>query len=611
MESQIEEIKAKTDIVALIGQTVKLSKAGRNFKGLCPFHHERTPSFMVSPERGTWRCFGCGEHGDAITFLEKYENLTFIESLEQLAQRAGVELKQQKQDPHHKQQQQRLYQLLQLAADYYHFILTQHAQGKEARDYLDKRGIKEETIKKFTLGYAPNSWQSLQQFLHQKGYSNQEISQVGISSKGQNGREFDRFRGRLMFPISDSMGRIVGFSGRSLSDSLDTPKYLNSPEGGLFHKGRLLFGLAQAKEAIRDSGRVVLVEGNVDLLSSHQAGVSEVVAPLGTALTEDQVRIIKKFTQNIYLAYDQDKAGQAALWRSLPLLQAQQMEGKIVDLPYGKDPDECIRLQPQLWQQTVSEAKEVFIYLLSRVSREYDLNSIKGKKEATETVAPFIAATQDPVAQAFLIHQAADAIGVEEQLLKTIAQKKTTISRSGAELKSANHSQPAKASHQEILATYLLSTILTTPAEEVGFKGLQKVLQEVKVEAMPQAFRPILLALQQHISTSGAIRLNEVAEIVPAEARPLFEQLSLTSAASGLTDTATIPAGNTKDDIADRLLHTSYQLNSLYLKARLSELTEQIKRASILGQLERDNLKKEFTQISEEIREYNNKRGIA
>jgi DNA primase len=613
MDSQVEDIKSRTDIVELIGQSIKLTRAGRNFKGLCPFHGEHTPSFIVSPERGTWRCFGCGEHGDALTWLEKHDSLTFIEALEQLAQKAGIVLQRQQHDPDQQDRQQRLYKLLQLAADYYHYILNEHIQGKEAREYLVKRNIKPETSKQFILGYAPNSWQSLRQFLHQKGFKDEEVAQAGISSQGSGGREFDRFRGRLMFPISDSSGRIVGFSGRSLANDDTAPKYLNSPEGELFHKGRLLFGLYQAKQAIREKKRLVLVEGNVDLLASHQAGIAEVVAPLGTALTLDQAGIIKKFTQNVYLAYDQDKAGQTAIWRSLPLLQQHQLEVRVVQLPYGKDPDECIQHHAPDWPTAIDRAKEVFLYLLSQISLNYNLSTAKGKSEAAAEIAPFIATITDPVSRSFLLHQAADVVGISEADLNQQAQKQPADPQPVRESKLLP--PPAKMTHQQLLATYFWSLVLTSTDNYLPHKGLQELLNGLNPQALPVEYLPIMTSVQAILERGEDIQLNLIAQQLPPGSLAAFDLLTLTSpdsiglsASANLTSAGTIAAVDTTGDVIERLTHVAHQLNNLYLKQQLTQVTQQIKRAAVLSSGEQDQLKQKFIQISQEIR-HNNQKG--
>ncbi len=637
MESQIDEIKAKTDIVELIGQSVKLVRAGRNFKGLCPFHNEKTPSFTVSPERGTWRCFGCGEHGDAITFLEKYESLSFMEALEQLANKAGVVLDKKKQDPAKRDRQQRLYDLLDLAASYFQYVLENHQSAKQAREYLQKRKITNLSSKEFTLGYAPNSWQSLRQFALKKGFTDLELSAAGLTSSNNSGRPYDRFRDRLMFPISDSLGRVVGFSGRALGDDT-TAKYLNSPEGEIFHKGKLLFGLHQAKEGIRQHGRLVLVEGNVDLLSSRQAGVPEVVAPLGTALTSDQVAIIKKYTQNIYLAYDKDKAGQEAIWRSLPLLQQQQLDIKVIQLPYGNDPDECIQANPAKWRSVVDKAQDVFVYVLDRVSTKYDITTAKGKRSATEEITPFLAATPDSVTFSFLLHQAADVIGVEESILSQqidMYRRNPTQINFYSEPKypesEAHQPKPAPSqprtlapilSQQQILSGYLLSTILTTAPEDLSLKGLKTAVDELETAAFPPEYQSIIQAIKDQLQQHNSLNLNQLADRLSGDDLTTFEILNLTSFSSetqspspearsapgsSLTTSDIILPTATGQSLADQLLHAAIQLNLLYLKEQLSQITSQIKRATVLESGNQQDLKKQFTQISQKINEYQQK----
>ncbi len=323
--SQIDEIKSRLDIVELIGETVKLRRTGRNYAGLCPFHSEKTPSFIVSPERQTWRCFGqCNEGGDIFKFVMKKEGWDFKEALRYLAQRAGVQLEAYRAEkPEEKEAHERLRGLLEAAVTFYRHHLAAPA-GKSVLDYLhQKRGLTDATIETFGLGYAPPGWDNALEYFRSQGYQEQELLEAGLVSQREAGGFVDRFRNRLMIPIRDESGRICGFGARIL-DPNDYPKFLNSPETALFSKSRLLYGLDRARKAIRAADQVVIVEGYLDVIALHQAGFENVVSPMGTALTEHQLRLLKRFSRRIVLALDPDAAGQKAVLSGLEAARQSQ-----------------------------------------------------------------------------------------------------------------------------------------------------------------------------------------------------------------------------------------------------------------------------------------------
>jgi len=328
--TDVELVKSKIDIVSFLSDYITLKKAGRNFKALCPFHSEKTPSFVVSPERQSWHCFGsCGEGGDVISFLEKWENLEFLEALRILAKKVGVTLSNYTPSSQ-TQLKDRLIEANHLASEFYHYLLVNHKIGKRAREYLESRRIKNETIKTFMLGYAPESWDSLLKYLLKKGYQTGEIHQAGLVVKSDRGRYYDRFRGRLMFTLCDHRGNVIGFSGRLLDEEIHSEykrgvyserergaKYVNTAETPVYIKGNTLYGLYITKEAIKKEKEAVLVEGEFDMLSSFQAGAANVCAIKGSALTEGQLLLLKRYTENLILALDSDFAGSEAAKRGI------------------------------------------------------------------------------------------------------------------------------------------------------------------------------------------------------------------------------------------------------------------------------------------------------
>jgi DNA primase len=409
----VEDIKQRIDLVDVVSQTVKLKRTGKNFIGFCPFHsNTRTPSFVVFPETQTWRCFGqCNEGGDLFGFVMKRDNLDFQEALKQLADKAGVTLKPQTQaDQKHDQERETLVDIMEASAAFYRQQMLETTPGKKALDYLHHRGLTGETIKIWGLGYAPDSWSMLLDHLLAKGYTRELILQAGMLSQGDDGRVYDRFRDRLMFPIRGIYGRLAGFGGRVLNPN-DVPKYLNSPATDLFDKGRLLYGLDQARGAMRSDSQAVIVEGYMDVIGLHQAGFTNAVSPMGTALTEAQFHLVKKMTSNIILALDPDAAGQKATLRGLEtarkamdmdeqldfdsrgLLKIERFlkaDIRVTTLPDGKDPDEIVLEDPEAWRKIIAEAKPVVNHVMDSLAEGQDLADPKVKRSIAEQVLPLI-----------------------------------------------------------------------------------------------------------------------------------------------------------------------------------------------------------------------------
>jgi len=417
--SQLDEIKARIDIVDLVGETVKLRRAGKNYSGLCPFHNEKTPSFIVSPDRQTWRCFGqCGEGGDIYKFVMKKEGWDFKEALHFLAERAGVKLEAYKAEkPEEKEAHERLRNLLEEALTFYRFHLSTPT-GKFALDYIhEKRHLTDATIEAFGLGYAPQGWDKVLKHFTEKGYTDQELLDVGLISQRDSGGFIDRFRNRLMIPIRDENGKMTGFGARIL-DPNDVPKFMNSPETPLFSKSRLLYGLDRARKPIRTANQAIIVEGYLDVIALHQAGFENVVSPMGTSLTEDQLRLLKKFTRSIVLALDPDAAGQKAVLRGLEaarqtldrqdeigfdargLLHHEarlQADLRVATMPDKLDPDEIVQRDPEQWQKLIENAQPIVVHVMGALAIGRDLDDAKVKSEIAAQVYPLIEDLPNPV----------------------------------------------------------------------------------------------------------------------------------------------------------------------------------------------------------------------
>ncbi len=422
MEDQVDEIKRKTDIVGVVGSYVVLKKLGRHHKGLCPFHSEKTPSFMVNEEMGLYKCFGCGAGGDVIKFLMEIEGIEFREALERLAEKAGVTLINRRRDDN--DERAKMLEVMDLAARYYHWLLMEGNAGAAAREYLKGRSINEKLMETFNIGFAMQSWEGLVNYLiKKKGYSEELLEKVGlVSRKSSGGGVYDKFRGRVMFPLQDAGGKVVGFTGRILPTASSTmqvgrpdfeePKYMNSPETVLYHKSRMLYGFFQAKKAIRENKRVVLVEGQMDCISSFAAGVTETVAVGGTALTEDQVEMIARLADKIYLSMDADEAGSVAIKRSVELAEKRGMSIKVVQLEGGKDPDEIARKSASKWKEMVENSVDVYEYVMDGALKKYDATKVDGIKNITNEVVPFLAKIENGVVREVWSKRLADKLGV-------------------------------------------------------------------------------------------------------------------------------------------------------------------------------------------------------
>lgn len=441
--SVTDEIKDRLDIVDVVSAYVQLKKAGRTYKGLCPFHNEKTPSFVVFPDSQNWHCFGaCGTGGDIFSFIMRRENLDFGDALALLAGKAGVELKPQGNagDPEDGRLE-RLRAIQSDAAGYFHYLLIKSEEGALARDYLTRRGLTTETWETWQVGYALDSWDALKNRLQGKGYRPEEIEEAGlIIRKEETGSYFDRFRGRLMIPIRDGQGKAIGFGARVLREdpAHPSPKYMNSPQTSLFDKSNVLFGLDMAKKAIRDANLAVIVEGYMDVLMSHQVGVANVVAGMGTALTEAQMRQLKRYTSNITLALDPDVAGQHAAVRGLETARQSldrdwepvfsptglvrhesrlKAQLRIAALPDGLDPDELAYRDVGRWREVIASARPIVDYYLGLVTREEDLSTAQGKARAIERLAPLITEVSNPIERTHYIQALARSVQMDERLV--------------------------------------------------------------------------------------------------------------------------------------------------------------------------------------------------
>ena len=430
LSSPIDEIKNRLDIVEVIRGYIRIHKAGANYRALCPFHNEKKPSFFVSPARQIWHCFGsCSEGGDIFKFVMKIEGVEFGDALRILAQKAGVELK--KQDPKLRTERQRLYEISDLACRFFGKQLEESSAGKEAKKYLLDRGLKEESIKKWRLGYAPDIWQGLSDFLVGRGYKREEIEKAGLALKSEKTNNYyDRFRGRIIFPIFDLSSQAIGFGGRVFKqthrpDGQEEAKYINTPNTPLYDKSRILYGLNKAGIEARKKDACILVEGYVDVIMANQAGFENIVATSGTALTPYQLKILKRYSDNILTAFDMDVAGNSATKRGIDLAQAQGFSIKIVTMPEGTDPADIISKNPEDWQNLVEKARSIHNFYFENTLSKFDKNTLEGKKEISKILLPVIKKIPNKIEQNVWIQGLAETLGVrEEDVLEELRKTK-------------------------------------------------------------------------------------------------------------------------------------------------------------------------------------------
>jgi len=482
MNSQTDEIKSKIDIVDVISEYIQLKQAGANWKAKCPFHNEKTPSFMVSKEKQIFHCFGCGAGGDAFTFVQKIEGMEFPEALRILAQKAGVKLKSQ--DPAITNQRNTLLDITKLAAEFFYQALLKSKEGQIARDYINKRNLTPETVSDFKLGYAPDSWDKLLNLLRKKGFKDNDIFLAGLVVRNDKGRIYDRFRQRLMFPISDHNSNIVGFTARLLDETKENQggKYINTPQTTIYNKSLVIYGLDKAKLDIKSQNQAIVVEGNMDVIASHQAGVKNVIASSGTALTLEQLKILQRYTNNLAIAFDADLAGQMAAERGIDTALSLGMNIKIIQLPKKindieiKDPDDCIKQGVKHWQQVIKNAVSIMDFYFEKTFVQFDKNDPLQKKEIAAKFSKHIAKLTDKVEQDHWIKQLAQKLDTTETILRENFEQLVQVKETNEDIKFEK--QEIK-SREHTVSQQLLSLVIKYP------QNLTYLINNLEVETIP------------------------------------------------------------------------------------------------------------------------------
>jgi DNA primase len=588
---QVDQVRQKTDIVELIGSYISLKKAGRNFKALCPFHSEKTPSFIVSPERQIWKCFGCSLGGDVFTFLMEYEKMTFGEALKMLADKAGIKLDSYRPSAD-QQQKDKLLNINHLASELYHYILLNHKVGQKGLLYLKQRGIGSSQIKLYKLGYAPDAWETLIKFLGaKKSYKLKDLEQSGLIIKGKKSY-YDRFRGRITFPLEDHRGNILGFSGRTLKPDLKGAKYINSPETQIYHKGRLFYGLKQAKKTIKDKDAAVLVEGEFDAISSYKAGVKNVVATKGSALTEDQVNLIKRFCSKIVLALDADAAGSEAAKRGIEIAEQADLAVRVTQIEYGKDPDEFARHSPKGWRQAVKKAIPIYDFYIKNSLSRFNKNTAEGKKNITAELLPILGRIVNEVVKSHYLKKLAGKLGMGEEILIREMDRlsKKQIKSSWQTPKTAKLTQkPESKTRREILEEYILSLIIQAKKQTSGF------LKDITLKHLGQpAVVKILTKLKSYMVKKDKLDINLFAKSLPSELLQTFDRLYMQDLENVLED---------EKKLEKEFEKTRQEIRTYYLKQKINDLAEKIKNAEKDKDFKKlKSLREKFALVSSKLK---------
>jgi DNA primase len=532
---KIDEIRNAADIVDVIGASVKLKKRGKNFIGLCPFHSEKTPSFNVSQDRQMYHCFGCGVGGNVITFVMEHEKLTFVEAVRSLAERLGIALPVTASDADAASEQEQLYELMRVAGKFFYAALTETPEGKPPLEYLRTRGFSPETIKTFGLGYSPHSWDALVKHAVGAGFTADQLEKAGLARKRPDGTSYDYFRGRVMFPIFSASGRAIGFGARRFRDDDPLAKYINSPETPIYNKSRVLYGLHHAKDAIREQDSAILVEGYADLLAVYQAGVRNVVASSGTALTQDQIQLIGRYTKNITIVYDADSAGSKAALRGVDLILASDLDVRVASLPEGEDPDSYVLAQGGPAFEKLVEKSVSFIDFISQAyEKQGKLGTPEGQAQAVRTIVQSIASMRDELKQNFYIKQVAEKYKLyESTLLRELERQRGDARKRDA---GAPHAPPVR---QEAPGAPRPSADIRLPADERnliyamlegGAAVVGEIFQQIQVDDFTHPTARALAAfLQGRVERGASLDASSlVTEIEDPAQKQLVSELVFT-----------------------------------------------------------------------------------
>ncbi len=569
---QVSEVRNKTDIVALIQSYVPLKKMGQNFKANCPFHGEKTPSFVVSPERQIWHCFGCSKGGDCFSFLMEYEHMEFPEALRFLADKTGITLIQKGFDSATSTKKELLYTINAISAEFYHFLLTKHAVGKQALAYLENRKIKPQTIKTYMLGFAPGSGNALTRYLlEKKGYKADDLFEAGLVTR-RNGRLVDFFYDRLMFPLYDHRGNIIGFSGRVLTSTNDGSKYINTRETLIYHKGSVFFGLNSSKEAIKKEDQAIIMEGEFDVIAAFQEGITNTVAIKGTALTDEQVSLISRFAHKITMCLDSDSAGQEALKRSLSILERKGMTTTVIAIPGGKDPDEAIKTDAIAFKKAVKHDIPVYDVILELTLQKYSKDSAEGKKHIGLELLPHIAQISNEIVKEHYLHLLSKTLNTSYETLTREIEKIAKRDIIKADPVMINKTQRPR---EDILEEYLTALVVQYPRSDLLLPTLSDLLAQYFWQT--PAFGKILTALGKFVDSKKTTDMALFVKTLPSELTNAFDRCFLLP----------LPIFSTDNQYGEEVKKIAEELSVLGLKTQIKHITQELTQSEKQGDEEK------------------------
>lgn len=606
MDSQVEEIKNKLNVVDVVGSYIKLTKTGINYRGVCPFHSEKTPSFFVSPGRQMWHCFGCGSGFSIFDFIMKIEGVEFPDALRILAQKAGVELKRE--NPQLRSERQKLYEICELACTFFQKQLESQV-GKEVLEYLSKRGILPDSIIKWRIGYSPDKWSSLTEFLIGKGFKREDIVRAGLAVEKESGNDsYDRFRGRIIFPVFDLNSQVVGFGGRVFKQGSEKEiaKYINTPQTLIYDKSNILYGLNVAKIAVRKQNQCVVTEGYTDVIMCHQAGFENTVASSGTALTSGHLSILKRYSENLVLAFDMDFAGDSATKRGISLAQEQGFNIKIIE-SYGNnkeksDPADIILKNPQLWADSIEKAKSIMDYYFDSVFSNFNKETADGKKEISRILLPIIKQIPNTIEQSHWIQKLSNDMNIKEEIItselnKISLQQSRNLTQVPEKIESKlTEPNLAADKRKKLIEEKIISLILKDPdyvtlieqdQYHIFSNNVQDFLKEVK-------------RLIEHHVVEDEKKLKEEFKAIISSS---LSGLDLDSEFKNFLFALSLRSEIEYEEDSKNELHVCIlELSSIALKERLNKISDDIKKAEEEKDAQKvANLVEEFNKLTKKL----------
>lgn len=603
MSNEVEEIKNRLNIVDIVSEYIKLTQAGGNFKAPCPFHQEKTPSFMVSSEKQIFHCFGCNKGGDMFTFVQEIEGCEFPEALKILAKKANVELRPT--NPKLYSEKTKVLDVLKSAADFYVQNYQTAPEAQLARDYIATRNLNQDTLEEFKIGYAPDDWQQLYDYLKTQGFVDDEIYKSGMVVENATGakRYYDRFRRRLMFPLRDVHGQVVGFTGRLLpgaDEAKSGGKYVNTPQTIVYNKSYILFNLDLAKQAIKKAGFVILVEGQMDAISLYQNGIQNVVCVSGTALTEQQVNLLKRYTQNIILAFDMDEAGAAAMLRGVEQALRAEMNIKVLTLPTGKDPDECVQKDKPGLLQALKSAKLIIDHLFAITFEKLDMTLVQDKKKAVALLLPWLAKIGSPIEKSHYLQILGEKVGVSEDILNNELSRQRSQQPTNTQAKKntpqTESTEPRTLTRAEKMSQRVLGFLLAYQTADL----LAQIQDNLEPSYLAGAdLQELYKKMLFYYTEKQRFETEEFIHNYLEKNSNLVSQIQILALLGNKEGENLEPA-----QIGKELMATIYQLKKDYLLVKLREVESKLKAAEKdNNQSVADELTAEFIKLSQKLRQ--------